>query len=261
MNIVLLIFQVCLAVYLLTLLWCLLGLFRPEPGRTADQPTVAVIVAAKDGGPYLPRLLDQLQAQDYPPALLEIILVDDGLSEPARSTLETTAARDSRLKVISSSSGDARLAHKKRALDAGISHSQGELLLFTDVDCQVGPAWVGSMVSYFTPRVDFLIGWSQVGAQPGLAPGNEQPEGGQAVTLFEQLGFVMLMLAAGAPPSWVRPGPPPGKTRPIGGLRMSRPGGFWTWPAASRGMIPCFSRWPAGKPRPGSPLPPTRPVG
>lgn len=196
MNLLLLIFQGCLAVYLLSLLWCLWGLFRSAPDRSDEHPVVTVVVAARYGEPYLPRLLGQLQAQDYPAAGLELIIADDGLTQPMKVKLQAEAAQDSRLKVVPSSAGNQRLSHKKRALDAAIEHSRGEILLFTDVDCQVGPSWVSSMVSYFTPDVDFVIGWSQTLSRPGRALGDDPVEAESTLTSFEQLDFMMLMLAA-----------------------------------------------------------------
>ncbi|MFB0515133.1 MAG: glycosyltransferase family 2 protein, partial [Candidatus Neomarinimicrobiota bacterium] len=173
MNLVLIIFQGCLVVYLLALLWFLLGLFRPEPPQTDEQPMVSVVVAARNGDPVLSRLLGQLQAQDYPSSRLEIIIVDDGLAERSRTVLEEAAENDGRLKVVESYSGDQQLSYKKRALDAGIHHSRGEILLFTDVDCQVGRGWVRSMVSYFTPAIDYVVGWSQVAPRSGFTLGDD----------------------------------------------------------------------------------------
>ena len=196
MNLVLIIFQGCLVVYLLALLWFLLGLLRSDPTRTHDQPAVSVIVSARNGDPHLSRLLARLLDQDYPAAKLELVIVDDGLSESSRVALDETAGRDQRIKVVSSAFGDQRLAHKKRALDAGIRHSRGEVLLFTDVDCQMGPAWVRGMASYFTPGIDYVVGWSQVAA--GLSGGDDLglTESAAPFKVFERLDFTMLMLAA-----------------------------------------------------------------
>jgi|GEM_PF-216600 len=226
MNLVLIIFQGCLVVYLLTLLWFLLGLLRPDPPCTHDQPPVSVIVAACNGDPHLSRLLARLLDQDYPAAKLELVIVDDGLSEVSRAALDEAAGRDQRIKVVDSASGDQRLAHKKRALDAGIHHSHGEVLLFTDADCQMGSAWVRGMASYFTPGTDYVVGWSQVAA--GLSGGDDVELTGSAAAfkVFERLDFAMLMLAArgatlmGTP--WASSGQNQGYRRTV----YERAGGF-----------------------------------
>ncbi|MFC1543332.1 glycosyltransferase [Candidatus Neomarinimicrobiota bacterium] len=190
MHTVLLIFQVALAVYLLALLWFLVGLFRPEPQRTESQPDVSVIVAVRNGDPHLSRLLPQLLDQDYPASQLEIVIIDDGLSDEARSILDEAAGKNQCIKVVDSSSGARHLTHKKRALDAGIRRSRGAVLLFTDVDCQIGNAWVRGMVSYFIPGIDYVVGWSQVGLDLSKA------ESASPFKVFERVDFAMLMLAA-----------------------------------------------------------------
>ncbi|MEE9466196.1 MAG: glycosyltransferase, partial [Candidatus Neomarinimicrobiota bacterium] len=196
MDQILIVFQVCLAVYLLALLWFLAGLFKADPERTTERPMVSVIVAARNGNQNLRRLLPMLQEQEYPLSKLEIIFADDGLSSGSRGYLQEAARNDTRLKVVDSSAGDSRLNYKKRALDAAIKHSQGELLLFTDVDCMVEPQWVSTMASYFRPGIDYVVGWSQVGAESeadrdALSPLRERP-----LAVFEQMDFLMLMLAA-----------------------------------------------------------------
>ena len=196
MSLVLIIFQGCLVVYLLALLWFLLGLFRGDPPRTDDQPPVSVIVAARNGEPHLARLLARLLDQDYPAPKMELVIVDDGLTESSRTVLHEAAGGDQRIKVVSSASGDRRLAHKKRALDAGIRHSGGEVLLFTDVDCQMGPAWVRGMASYFTPGIDYVVGWSQVATGLSGEADMELTESAAPFKVFERLDFAMLMLAA-----------------------------------------------------------------
>jgi len=196
MSLVLIIYQGCLIVYCLTLIWFMLGLLRSDPDRTDDQPNVSVIIAARNSWPQLSRLLPRLLDQDYPTDKLEIVIVDDGLSTNSRSLLENTAAENTHVKIVNSSSGDHSLTHKKRALDVGIRSSRGELLLFTDVDCYMGPGWVSGTVSYFTPGIDYVVGWSQVGMDKDLECDLESEENATPASVFEQLDFALLMLAA-----------------------------------------------------------------
>jgi biofilm PGA synthesis N-glycosyltransferase PgaC len=196
MSIVLIIFQICLVVYILALVWFLLGLFRAGPARTAEQPMVSVIIAVRDGEAQLKRLLGQIKDQDYPASRLECIVIDDGLPARAQETIAEYIGQDSRFRLLDSSSGDDILKYKKRALDAGIRGSSGEILLFTDADCQVQPAWVSTMVSYFAPGVDYVVGWSQIAPRPDWTLDEALVELKHPLTLFEQLDYLMLMLAA-----------------------------------------------------------------
>jgi cellulose synthase/poly-beta-1,6-N-acetylglucosamine synthase-like glycosyltransferase len=196
MTIVLAIFQICLIIYILVLIWFLVGLFRTGSTRTQEQPMVSVIIAARDGETQLGRLMEQLGSQDYPASQMECVIVDDGLLAKARKGAEEYVARNGRFKLVDSTAGDDRLKYKKRALDAGIRASSGKILLFTDVDCQVGSAWVSTMVSYFTADIDYVIGWSQIAPRADWTPDEELVELKDPLTLFEQLDYLMLMLAA-----------------------------------------------------------------
>ncbi|MFC1619260.1 glycosyltransferase [Candidatus Neomarinimicrobiota bacterium] len=196
MSIVLAIFQICLVIYVLVLIWFLVGLFRTAPIRTQEQPMVSIIIAARDGEAQLERLLKQLADQDYPASQMECIIVDDGLLSQVRKVAEEYVVRDSRFKLVDSSTGEDFLKHKKRALDAGIRAGSGEILLFTDVDCQVGSAWASTMVSYFTPDIDYVVGWSQIAPRADWTVHEEFVERKDPLILFEQLDYLMLMLAA-----------------------------------------------------------------
>ena len=196
MDPILIAFQVCLAVYLSMLLWFLAGLFKADPLRNEDLPMVSIIVAARAGNENLRRLVPQLQAQHYPASELEIIIADDGLSIGLVEYLEDVAREDTRIKQVNSSVGDARLNYKKRALDAAIKSSRGELLVFTDADCQVGSMWVRTLVSYFRPGIDYVVGWTQVGTGSRISGDEPLVLPNRALTIFEQIDFLMLMLAA-----------------------------------------------------------------
>ncbi|MEE9161361.1 MAG: glycosyltransferase, partial [Candidatus Neomarinimicrobiota bacterium] len=195
LNLLLIVFQGCLAVYLLTLAWFMLGLFRREPRRSPRQPPVSVIVAVRGGHPNFHLLLEQLQAQDYPADQLECIIVDDGLDASSRALVDDVAARRDNFQVVASSRGDTQLVDKKRALDGGVRASAGELLLFTDADCQVGPGWVSGLVSYFLNGVEYVVGWSQVAASASEGWAAEITAARRPLTLFEQIDFALLMLA------------------------------------------------------------------
>jgi cellulose synthase/poly-beta-1,6-N-acetylglucosamine synthase-like glycosyltransferase len=75
---------------------------------------------------------------------------------------------------------------KKAAITAGISKATGDLILLTDADCRLGPAWVSSMVSYFKDEKKMMI----------LGPVSYFPEKG-LLNRFQSLEFSGL-IASGA---------------------------------------------------------------
>ncbi|MDQ7053216.1 MAG: glycosyltransferase [candidate division KSB1 bacterium] len=152
------------ALYLTALLLLLRGLSRlpesPPPDEPFDLPTVSIIVAARNEALNLPDLLDCLLRQLYPRDRLQICIVNDRSEDGTAAILDEAARRHPQLLVIHIRDERPDFAPKKRALDAGIRATDGELLLFTDADCRPGPQWVRSMVRYFARNANFVVGYS-----------------------------------------------------------------------------------------------------
>ncbi|MDP6936937.1 MAG: glycosyltransferase [Candidatus Marinimicrobia bacterium] len=173
-----------LLIYSVTIIWFISGnLFSSAPPNTHLQIPVSVVVAVRDGGNSLPRLLDALSNQDYK-GDMEFILVDDESTDNTSKLIKEKTAEDDRFILESSTTGDFKLSRKKRALDAGIKIAQHEWLLFTDVDCLPPISWVRSMAACFSEDSDFVVGSSVV------------PAGFNLITWFQSMDFFLLMVAA-----------------------------------------------------------------
>jgi cellulose synthase/poly-beta-1,6-N-acetylglucosamine synthase-like glycosyltransferase len=87
-------------------------------------------------------LLRTLAAQDYP---AEYIFIDDRSSDESPELLKSFAENREGVTVITLRENPGP-NHKQFALCRGIERASGELLLFTDADCEVPPGWIGAMV-------------------------------------------------------------------------------------------------------------------
>jgi cellulose synthase/poly-beta-1,6-N-acetylglucosamine synthase-like glycosyltransferase len=161
------------------------GLFQ-RPRRSAAQPGVSIVVAARNEAATLPRLLKALLNQRYPD--YEVIIVDDRSTDATPEILREWQARDRRLKVVTVTDLPQERTPKINALIQGIAQARGELLLFTDADCVVPPTWAAGMAACFTPDVGGVLGYVELYAANGR--------------LFEQLQaldyFSMMATMAGA---------------------------------------------------------------
>jgi glycosyltransferase involved in cell wall biosynthesis len=103
---------------------------------TTPHPQVSVIVPAYNGaatvGDCLLALLEQQTQRSY-----EIILVDDGSSD---DTAHEVAAFAPRVRLVRQQHAGAAAARNR-----GVSAAQGDILLFTDADCEPTPGWVESL--------------------------------------------------------------------------------------------------------------------
>ena len=140
------------------LLWILWGLFRLPEGCNQRLHSVSIVVAAKDEERSIEICLRALLAQDYPPEHYEILVVDDGSSDATADVVQSIAQENSQVRLLRAQDGNERLRAKKKALQLGIEHSTGEIILHTDADCLPAPTWVRAMIRHFEPSVGLVAG-------------------------------------------------------------------------------------------------------
>lgn len=152
--------------------------FRIPPGhRPATR--VSVVIAARDEATGIGRCLTDIAAQDYPRDLLEVIVVDDHSSDATAGIVAGFSGQGVRLIRLAEAAPGT--FGKKAALTAGIGAARGTLVLTTDADCRMGPAWVRTLAAcQETGGYDFLA-----------APVRFLPGGGPLGT-FQRLDFLAL---------------------------------------------------------------------
>lgn len=143
-------------VFVLLLFW---GLRTRRRAPSTAQPSVSVLVAARDEAANLLRLLESLAVQDYPPDLCEFVIVDDASTDRTSEIIADWSRRDPRFKLLRLAEPERRtVGPKKRALSAGLEISRGEIILVTDADCSVPPGWIREIVRRFDEETDAVCG-------------------------------------------------------------------------------------------------------
>lgn len=133
--------------------WLRVPVFRAQP--LTHPPFVSVVVAARNEAARLPALLEALQAQTFPPAFFEVIVVDDYSTDGTRAA--AAPFLNARLHCIAPAVPPA-LSSKKQALAAGVAQARGSLVLVTDADCVPQPRWLELVAScYHQYRPAFLV--------------------------------------------------------------------------------------------------------
>jgi glycosyltransferase involved in cell wall biosynthesis/uncharacterized membrane protein YbhN (UPF0104 family) len=117
---------------------------NPQPPTSNLQPPISVVIPAYNSADTLPACLQALQAQTFPSDRYEIIVVDDGSTD---RTAEIAQQHGVKL-IHQPNAGPA--AARNRAAQA----ARGEILLFTDADCEPFPDWIERMLEPFhNPQV------------------------------------------------------------------------------------------------------------
>ncbi len=150
---------------LLVIVW--VGLKRmPRSHYEKDDeklPTVTIVVAARDEETGIGRLLDSLEAQDYPSDKFEVIVVDDRSSDSTGDLVRQRGDKGVGFQVLRIRDGESTgRAPKKYALGRGIERATSEIIVTTDADCWMSPKWLRALVSPFVdPEVHGATGVSR----------------------------------------------------------------------------------------------------
>jgi biofilm PGA synthesis N-glycosyltransferase PgaC len=152
-------------------------------GNEVPQTHISVIIPARNEGANIPALLQGILAQTYPRHLLEVIVVDD------HSTDNTAAIVQNHFPQVTllSLQDDAINSYKKKAIETGIAHAKGQLIVCTDADCIVQPQWLQTIAQAY----------QQTGAAFMVAP-VVFTTNGSLIQLFQQMDFMVLQGITGA---------------------------------------------------------------
>jgi cellulose synthase/poly-beta-1,6-N-acetylglucosamine synthase-like glycosyltransferase len=126
--------------------------------RNDSKPKTTVLIAARNEENYLLSCLKSLQNQSYPSDLLQIIVLNDRSTDETRQILVDYSKQFPDIEHIDIEDDLNGLKGKMNALDQGIDHAEGEIILITDADCQVPETWVSEMVTHFTGGVGIVGG-------------------------------------------------------------------------------------------------------
>ena len=121
--------------------WNELDIF--SPGDQQPGLKISVIVAARNEEENIGKLLDSIGLQTYPKHLFEVIVVDDHSNDNTAAI----AASFPFVKLISIQFGNIN-SYKKKAIETGIAAASGDLVVITDADCTVQPAWLRIIATF-----------------------------------------------------------------------------------------------------------------
>src|SRR6185437_5150870 len=144
----LLLFAIAWVLFVAILLWrsvrqySYYQVLRPAPDSpSSEMPAVAVIVPARNEEQCLARCIESLLGQDYPPAKLRVIMVDDQSTDSTSAIARDFAARDPRVRLMSAGTLPPGWAGKAHACHEGAAVAgESDCLCFIDADITSAPA-------------------------------------------------------------------------------------------------------------------------
>lgn len=137
---------------------------RQAPACSAGcTPALTVVIAAHDEAAHIGARVRDVLAQDYPPALLNLLVVSDGSRD---GTAALAAAVDPRVRVLT-------LAHnlgKAAALNAAVAAVSTDFIVFADARQRFAPSALRRLLAPFAdPRVGAVSGELVIGEARSLS--------------------------------------------------------------------------------------------
>ncbi len=134
-------------------------------GDTTDfrtgEPTVSVVVAARNEENTIERCIRSILACGYPRERLQVVLVNDSSDDRTGEIMQKFA--DGRGVVYTETKRSNTSARgKAQALAIGVREAQNELILFTDADCEVPVTWIRKLTGYFDPSTGLVGGFTML---------------------------------------------------------------------------------------------------
>ncbi len=134
------------------LLWCVARFHHEAIPRTGEQPSISIIMAARNEAASLTAKLENLKLLDYPAERLQVIVASDGSTDRTAEILEQNANWIT--PVLLPHSGG-----KARALNEAVRFATGDLLVFLDVRQRVNVDAVSELAACFaSPQVGAASG-------------------------------------------------------------------------------------------------------
>jgi len=142
---------------------------RPAPVQRGDaRPSVTVVVAAWNEAPTIAAKIENTLSQDYPPDLLDMIVVSDASTDGTDDIVAGYAARTERVSLLRTEGRQG----KSVALNLGVPTAKGEIVVLTDADATFEPDAVAQLAKPFAdPRVGAVSGQLRYRTSGGLDEG------------------------------------------------------------------------------------------
>lgn len=126
-----------------------------NPGNRSPKTSVSILIAARNEEDKIAFTIEDILKQNYPPGLIELIVVDDHSTDRTPEIIESYASHG--VTLIRLNEDKPLNSYKKKAISEAINLATGEIIITTDADCRMGSQWLRTVVSYFEEHGSKLV--------------------------------------------------------------------------------------------------------
>ncbi len=125
------------------ILLSLLSFVRTRPiQKGAVEPSISIIIPAHNEAQILPRKLESIVNQDYPPDLVEVLVASDGSTDGSKKIIAEFG--DPHVRFL-----DYERGGKAATLNRAAAEARSDVLVFTDANAILAPGTLRSIASNF----------------------------------------------------------------------------------------------------------------
>nr|WP_262892178.1 glycosyltransferase [Pontibacter akesuensis] len=123
------------------------------------QPSIkiSVIIPVRNEYEQIMYLMRDLEQQHFPQELLEVIVVDDHSTDNTKEQVQQFIRATGLSVKLLQLQDYVKQEGKKAAVQLGVEQAQGQLLVFTDGDCRVGPEWLREYAHLYETEQPYFI--------------------------------------------------------------------------------------------------------
>lgn len=115
------------------------------PTNFQPATSVSILIPARNEEANIAACLHTILNQNYPLSLFEIIVINDHSTDRTAEIILTLQTLHPNLRLLHLAdfvNGIPLNAYKKKALEIGVAHARGELIITTDADCLAQSDWL-----------------------------------------------------------------------------------------------------------------------
>lgn len=120
------------------------------------HPVVTIIVPMRNEEAFIAQCLASLQAQEYPAAALEFLVVDGESTDRSREIVEAIRRVDPRVRLLENPR-----RHQGAGLNIGLNEARGDIIVRADAHAVYGPAYVPIIVAHLVAGRAENVGGAQ----------------------------------------------------------------------------------------------------
>ncbi|MGD9497874.1 MAG: glycosyltransferase [Armatimonadota bacterium] len=127
----------------------------PRRTRTGPmQPSVSIVIAARNEEANIRERVQNAVAMDYPRDRLEVIIASDGSTDRTNAIVQEMSAQDGRVRLLELPHGG-----QSAAINAAVAAATGDIVVRTDANTRFSPDVLRKMIMYFAdPEVQCVVG-------------------------------------------------------------------------------------------------------